>query len=89
MFNKRVSTKKLLLTVWPFLLALIVFAGVRTALRHSGFVEVNYSEKSLSGNCTIIFITQPFVSFFALGYFLVLSDIDDFMRAYSCILKKD
>jgi hypothetical protein len=45
MINKTVSTKKIILAVWPFLLALVVFIGVRAGVSHSSFIEVNYSEK--------------------------------------------
>jgi hypothetical protein len=45
MTNKPRSKKHIILVVWPFLLALIVFISVKTAVKHSGFVEVYYSQK--------------------------------------------
>jgi hypothetical protein len=45
MIKKPVSTKKIILSVWPFLLALFVFVGVKVGVKHNGFIEANYSEK--------------------------------------------
>lgn len=43
MIKKPVSTKRILLSGLPFFLALIVFIIVRTAIKHSSFIDVEYS----------------------------------------------
>jgi hypothetical protein len=44
MTKKPVSTRTILLSISPFLLALIVFAGVKAGIKHSGFINSEYSK---------------------------------------------
>ncbi len=43
--SKLFSFRKIILATWPFLLALLVFLGLRFAVHHSNFVESVYSER--------------------------------------------
>jgi hypothetical protein len=43
--SKLLNFRKIILITWPFLLAMLVFLGVRIAIRHSTFVESVYSER--------------------------------------------
>lgn len=43
MIKKSVSIRKIILASWPFVLAFLVFIGVRLGINHSGFIEAEYS----------------------------------------------
>jgi hypothetical protein len=43
MTKKPVSIRKILFSIWPFLLALIVFAAIKAGIKHSGFIDSGYS----------------------------------------------
>jgi hypothetical protein len=58
--SKLLSLRKIFLITWPFLLALVVFVGIRIAIHHSTFVESVYSERIYP----IIAATFSFISHF-------------------------
>ena len=71
--RKLSNIRKFILISWPFLLAIVVFIGVRIAIGHSSFVESTYSERIYPVIATIFSFISHAVPFSLWDIFWILT----------------